>query len=64
MLYVMTSNEDRKTPRDRVMWTLESTRSITVHLNFRSESHVRNGRESPSVGSMGGGPFCLRVRSS
>ena len=43
MLYVMTSNEDRKTPRDRVMWTLESARSIIVHLNFRSAEHVRNG---------------------
>lgn len=43
MLYVMTSNDDRKTPRDRVMWTLDSKHTLNVHLNFRSDKHVTNG---------------------
>ena len=44
MLYVMTSNDDRKTPAAHVMWTLEAQHPMTVHLNFRSEEHVTNGR--------------------
>lgn len=39
MLYLYTSNEDRKTSPAAVMWTLQSSAPITVHLNFRSEEH-------------------------
>lgn len=42
VLYVNTSNDDRKTPANRVMWTLSASKPITVHLNFRSESHATN----------------------
>lgn len=53
MLYLMTSNEDRKTPRDRVMWTLQSPHTIIVHLNFRSSDHVRNGERCRALFSTG-----------
>ena len=43
MLYVLTSNDDRKTPSNRVMWEITSVKGMTVHLNFRSEEHVRQG---------------------
>jgi len=43
MLYLMTSNDDRKTPASRCMWTLQTNHPATVHLNFRSEAHMRNG---------------------
>lgn len=44
ILYVNTSNDDRKTPASRVMWTLDSTKAVTVHLNFRSDGHATNSR--------------------
>lgn len=40
MMYLMTSNNDKMTPWSNVMWTLETKRPATVHLNFRSEAHV------------------------
>ena len=44
VLYVMTSNEDRKTPSRSVMWTVESHQyECRVYLNFRSEGHVERG---------------------
>ena len=43
MLYVMTSNDDRKTPTRSIMWTLEAEHTCIVHLNFRSEGHLSNG---------------------
>ncbi len=43
MLYVMTSNDDRRTPASRTMWTITTQHAATVHINFRSEQHVRNG---------------------
>ena len=42
MLYVMTSNEDRKASARQAMWTLRTEHPATVYLNFRSEMHVRN----------------------
>jgi hypothetical protein len=47
MLYVMTSNDDRKTPARRVMWRLRAAQPMTVFLNFRSEAHVANGASQP-----------------
>ena len=48
LLYVCTSNEDRKTPSDRVMWTLTiSAPPVTVYLNFRSEEHVECSEATP-----------------
>eukprot|EP00930_Biecheleria_cincta_P042367 TRINITY_DN29146_c0_g1_i2.p1 TRINITY_DN29146_c0_g1~~TRINITY_DN29146_c0_g1_i2.p1 ORF type:complete len:288 (+),score=48.23 TRINITY_DN29146_c0_g1_i2:36-866(+) len=41
MLYIMTSNDDRKTPSDEVMWTLTSQMPTRVYLNFRSRGHSR-----------------------
>ena len=41
MLYVRTSNDDRKTPAHRVMWTLQAARDVVVFLNFRSVAHTR-----------------------
>jgi len=47
MLYVMTSNDDRKTPASQVMWVLEARVPVIVHLNFRSDCHVsRTGAAS------------------
>lgn len=40
MLYVLTCNEDKRTPVSEVMWKLEAEVPMTVHLNFRSEHHV------------------------
>ena len=41
MLYVCTSNDDRKTSATSVMWTIACTVPITVHLNFRSARHLK-----------------------
>lgn len=41
MLYLMTSNEDKRTLSDTVMWTVETTVPVIIHLNFRSERHVK-----------------------
>lgn len=40
MLYVITSNDDRKTPMTETMWVLECKAAVVVHLNFRSEAHL------------------------
>lgn len=40
-LYLFTSNNDRNTPASEVMWTVRSRVPVTVHLNFRSDAHVR-----------------------
>eukprot|EP00401_Gymnodinium_catenatum_P079123 CAMPEP_0117591348 /NCGR_PEP_ID=MMETSP0784-20121206/71481_1 /TAXON_ID=39447 /ORGANISM="" /LENGTH=327 /DNA_ID=CAMNT_0005393057 /DNA_START=122 /DNA_END=1105 /DNA_ORIENTATION=- len=40
MLYVHTSNEDRRTPSTSVMWILETRVQVIVYLNFRSDDHV------------------------
>lgn len=37
--YILTSNEDRKTPAYSVMWTLEFRVPATVHINLRSDRH-------------------------
>lgn len=47
MRYVMTSNDDRKTSSDRVMWQLDLRVPATVFVNFRSERHVQEGRALP-----------------
>lgn len=44
MLYLLTCNDDRKTSRTQVMWIIEASVPCTVHLQFRSEMHVANGR--------------------
>lgn len=46
MHYIMTSNDDRKTPADHVMWQLDLRVPATVYINFRSERHVLEGRAS------------------
>jgi len=43
MIYLMSSNEDRKTPAHRPMWVVELAQPCSVHLNFRSERHVSEG---------------------
>jgi len=40
MVYIATSNEDKRIPTSDVMWMLDTTVPVTVHLNFRSERHV------------------------
>eukprot|EP00929_Paragymnodinium_shiwhaense_P025353 TRINITY_DN15356_c0_g1_i1.p1 TRINITY_DN15356_c0_g1~~TRINITY_DN15356_c0_g1_i1.p1 ORF type:complete len:641 (+),score=53.85 TRINITY_DN15356_c0_g1_i1:175-2097(+) len=40
MFYVMTSNDDRKTPASAVMWVLDLHSNATVHLNFRGTRHI------------------------
>mmetsp|Transcript_9941 Transcript_9941/g.22602 ORF Transcript_9941/g.22602 Transcript_9941/m.22602 type:complete len:307 (-) Transcript_9941:121-1041(-) len=40
MRYVMTSNEDKRTPASKVMWKLELRVPATVYLNFRGTDHV------------------------
>lgn len=49
MLYIITSNDDRKTPNSQVMWVLDVKTKVVVHLNFRSDSHL-----SATVGRSGG----------
>ena len=53
MLYLLTSNEDRKTSSRRVMWRLQTQYPCTVYLNFRSEAHVRNGSSDVWLRSAG-----------
>jgi len=43
MLYLLTSNEDRKTPSHLVMWTVIVELPVVIHLNFRSERHIKAG---------------------
>lgn len=43
MRYVMTCNDDRKTPSHVVMWQLDLRETATVYLNFRSAAHVQAG---------------------
>lgn len=43
MRYVMTSNDDRKTPAHQVMWQLDIREPAVVFLNFRSHGHIHNG---------------------
>ena len=46
ILFVLSSNEDRKTAASRVMWYLEiKVPRATVHLNFRSDHHAAAARE-------------------
>eukprot|EP00929_Paragymnodinium_shiwhaense_P091061 TRINITY_DN51107_c0_g1_i1.p1 TRINITY_DN51107_c0_g1~~TRINITY_DN51107_c0_g1_i1.p1 ORF type:complete len:264 (-),score=18.82 TRINITY_DN51107_c0_g1_i1:83-874(-) len=40
MLYLLTSDEDKRTPASRVMWTIDTSIPTKVHLNFRSDDHV------------------------
>jgi len=40
MMYLMTSNEDKRTPVESVMWILETTVPVIVYLNFRSSRHL------------------------
>jgi len=44
MHYVMTSNNDRKTPAHLVMWQLDIREVTTVFVNFRSDNHIENGK--------------------
>merc|ERR1712232_1152734 len=39
--YLLTSNDDKMTPANKVMWKLEIQVPTIVHLNFRSEWHIR-----------------------
>merc|ERR1712031_105672 len=43
MYYVATSNDDRKTACNNVMWRLDCRVPLTIFLNFRSDAHVQNG---------------------
>merc|ERR1712070_900226 len=40
MLYLMTSNSDKSTPANQVMWSLHTAVPVTVHINFRSQQHA------------------------
>eukprot|EP00747_Dinoflagellata_sp_TGD_P034055 gnl/TRDRNA2_/TRDRNA2_137024_c1_seq1.p1 gnl/TRDRNA2_/TRDRNA2_137024_c1~~gnl/TRDRNA2_/TRDRNA2_137024_c1_seq1.p1 ORF type:complete len:289 (-),score=28.94 gnl/TRDRNA2_/TRDRNA2_137024_c1_seq1:131-997(-) len=40
LFYVLTSNDDKSTRPDKVMWRLDIRVSATVHINFRSERHA------------------------
>merc|ERR1712022_57125 len=40
MLYLMTSNTDKCTAASQVMWTLQCSVPVTVHINFRSHQHA------------------------
>ena len=53
MLYILTSNEDRRTSHQQVMWILQLSLPCTVHLNFRSEDHVANGRADSWLAAKG-----------
>eukprot|EP00928_Gymnodinium_smaydae_P043769 TRINITY_DN29266_c0_g1_i1.p1 TRINITY_DN29266_c0_g1~~TRINITY_DN29266_c0_g1_i1.p1 ORF type:complete len:249 (+),score=11.62 TRINITY_DN29266_c0_g1_i1:12-758(+) len=46
MLYVLTSNDDKRTSARRGMWVLETVLPTTVYLNFRSERHLSCADES------------------
>eukprot|EP00931_Biecheleriopsis_adriatica_P050661 TRINITY_DN29352_c0_g1_i1.p1 TRINITY_DN29352_c0_g1~~TRINITY_DN29352_c0_g1_i1.p1 ORF type:complete len:319 (-),score=49.90 TRINITY_DN29352_c0_g1_i1:62-1018(-) len=40
MLYLLTSNDDRRSSASEPMWVIESNVKVRVHLNFRGEAHV------------------------
>lgn len=46
MRYIMTSNDDRKTPAQNVMWQLDVREPAKVFINFRSQNHIRSGGAS------------------
>eukprot|EP00931_Biecheleriopsis_adriatica_P074722 TRINITY_DN48727_c0_g1_i1.p1 TRINITY_DN48727_c0_g1~~TRINITY_DN48727_c0_g1_i1.p1 ORF type:complete len:270 (-),score=25.43 TRINITY_DN48727_c0_g1_i1:59-868(-) len=53
MLYILTSNDDKNTPTNQVMWKLDVRVPVTVHLNFRSETHVTSTGVSDWLGQNG-----------
>jgi len=53
MLYLLTSNEDRKTSSTRMMWVIEASVPCTVHLNYRSQRHVVDGRQESWLAAKG-----------
>jgi hypothetical protein len=42
-VYLLTSNDDRRTPANRPMWTVRTTVASTCYINFRSEAHTQTG---------------------
>jgi hypothetical protein len=50
LLYLLTSNDDCKTPASMVMWALKSSVACTVHLSFRSAAHVESCRKWLDLG--------------
>merc|ERR1712048_969186 len=40
MSYILTSNDDKATAAEEVMWRLTTRVPVSVYLNFRSERHI------------------------
>lgn len=53
MWYLLTSNDDKMTPGERVMWTVEARQPVRVHLNFRSPRHATHTAASRWLGKDG-----------
>jgi len=56
MLYLLSSNEDRKTASSAVMWVVEARVPCTIHLNYRSARHVAEGRQEAWLRAKGFAP--------
>mmetsp|Transcript_44612 Transcript_44612/g.139566 ORF Transcript_44612/g.139566 Transcript_44612/m.139566 type:complete len:223 (-) Transcript_44612:471-1139(-) len=56
MLYLLSSNEDRKTASSAVMWVVEARVPCTIHLNYRSARHVAEGRQEEWLRAKGFAP--------
>jgi hypothetical protein len=56
MLYLLSCNEDRKTPATEVMWVLELSVPCTIHLNYRSSQHVAMGQQEAWLAASGFAP--------
>ena len=53
MLFLLSSNEDRKTSCNSPMWIIEASVPCVIHLNFRSERHVAEGNAGPWLARKG-----------
>lgn len=53
MVYVLSSNDDRKTPATHVMCIVEANQPCSIHLNYRSEHHVEAGHQETWLGAKG-----------
>ena len=53
MLFLLSSNEDRKTSCNSPMWIIEASVPCIIHLNFRSERHVAEGNAGPWLARKG-----------
>jgi hypothetical protein len=53
MLFLLSSNEDRKTSVRQPMWIIDASVPCTVHVNYRSTRHVIEGQQESWLAEKG-----------